>query len=134
MSRSRKIFDDSVIQPPLRYWQVIVRGGLYGLPAIGATALVTAAVSDHDDRTTFIAVVWGLSLIFGTVLLVTGSFLWLCSLGDIRRFRDFRTLKGLFGAVSIGAPIMVRLGSLGLVLAAGATGIVKLVDPTTDFF
>ncbi|MFG2332398.1 DUF6336 family protein [Streptomyces sp. NPDC048604] len=120
--------EDGVLLPRLRFWEVACRGALYGLAANALAALGMAFVTDHNDREEYLAVVSGLGLIAGGALLVIGLFFWGCCLGDIRRWRDLRTITGQTDAVTIMAPSLIRVGVLGLVLFPGPYGLYHLVD------
>ncbi|CAL9660798.1 DUF6336 family protein [Streptomyces sp. enrichment culture] len=48
--------------------------------------------------------------------------------GDIRRCRDWHTVTGQAGPVTVAAPVLVRAGVLALVLCPGAFGLHFLVD------
>ncbi|TQK42296.1 hypothetical protein FBY35_0008 [Streptomyces sp. SLBN-118] len=57
-----------------------------------------------------------------------GGLFWTAYGGDIRRWRDVRTITGQTGCVMIKAPVLVRAGVLALVLFPGALGLYHLVD------
>ncbi|WP_418955325.1 DUF6336 family protein [Streptomyces tritici] len=120
--------EDGVLLPRLRFWEVVRRGALFGLAAEVLAALGMFFVPGHSDREEYLAVVSGLALIAGGLFLVTGLFFWACCVGDVRRWRDLRTITGQTDAVTIMAPSLVRTGVLGLVLFPGPYGLYHLVD------
>ncbi len=83
---------------------------------------------DHEDRETFLAVVGVMSLVLAGINILFGAFYWWACRGDVRRGRDWRTIRGRFGAVGIAAPVMLRLGMLTLVLGPAALGLYDVVD------
>lgn len=101
---------------------------MQGIAAVALLSLGTPFVADHGDRETFLAVVAGFSAILAGVGIVIGAFFWAVCLGDIRRWRDWRTITGRTGGVSIMAPVLVRAGVLAVVLFSGALGLYHLVD------
>ncbi|WP_406858909.1 DUF6336 family protein [Streptomyces sp. HUAS MG47] len=119
---------DGVLLPRLRFWGVAGRGALFGLAANVVAALGMVFVTDHDDREEYLAAVSGIGLLTGAVFLLIGLFFWGSCMGDIRRWRDLRTLTGQTDAVTIVTPALVRVGVLGLVLFPGPYGLYHLVD------
>ncbi|MFF8833464.1 DUF6336 family protein [Streptomyces sp. NPDC015131] len=117
-----------IVRPLLRLRDVAARGALYGLaavPLLGAGALF---VGDHHDRMTFLAVVGGFSASLAAFGIVIGLFFWWACGGDIRRCRDWRTVRSQSASVTVAAPVLLRLGVLALVLFPGAFGLYHLVD------
>ncbi|MFF7858613.1 DUF6336 family protein [Streptomyces sp. NPDC007904] len=53
---------------------------------------------------------------------------WRACEGDIRRCRDWHTVTGQAGPVTVAAPVLLRIGVLALVLIPGAFGLHDLVD------
>lgn len=49
-------------------------------------------------------------------------------MGDIRRCRDWHTVTGKAGPVTVAAPVLLRVGVLALVLFPGVFGLHFLVD------
>ncbi|RST10172.1 hypothetical protein E2C00_18450 [Streptomyces sp. WAC05374] len=120
--------ENEITQPLLRFRDVVARGALYGVAAVPLLGVASLFVADHNDRETFIAVVGGFALSLAAVSSVFGLFLWWASGGDIRRCRDWRTIRGQSESITVAAPVMVRLGVLGLVMFPGAFGLYHLVD------
>ncbi len=112
----------------LGFGRVLVRGALYGLAASAAAGIAALAVAGHQHRLTSLAVIAGVGFVVAAAMLPIGGFFWLCSPGDHRRWRDWRTLQGRYDGVSILGPAMVRLGSLGLVLGAGSLLIYRILN------
>lgn len=126
---SRPVTDeDGVLLPRLRFKDVVARGGVQGVAAVALLCVATPFIADHHDRETFLAVVAGFSMVFAGVGVVIGGFFWTACAGDIRRWRDWRTITGQTGGVMIMAPVLVRSGFLALVLFPGALGLYHLVD------
>lgn len=119
---------DGVRTPRLRLWDVVRRGALYGAGAAAVLCLGALLVVGPDDRATFIGVVGVLSLVAGGMLLASGLFFWLCSRDDIRRWRDWRTVKGQYDSVGVFAPGCLRSGVTLLVIAPAALGLADLID------
>ncbi|WP_063732678.1 DUF6336 family protein [Streptomyces sp. RTd22] len=117
-----------ITQPRLRVRDVLLRGALYGLASIVVLLIAMWCVGDHSDREEFLAVVGGIALVFGGVFVVFGAFLWACCRGDIRRWRDFRSITSEYEGATIMAPAMVRCGVMALVLASAAIGLNGVVD------
>ena len=117
-----------ITQPRLRVRDVLLRGALYGLASIVVLLIAMWRVGDHSDREESLAVVGGIALVFGGVFVVFGAFLWACCGGDIRRWRDFRSLTSQWEGATIMAPAMVRCGVVALVLAPAAIGLYGVVD------
>lgn len=117
-----------IIQPRLRVRDVLLRGALYGLASIVVLLIAMWCVGDHNDREEFLAVVGGIALVFGGVFVVFGAFFWACCGGDIRRWRDFRSITSQWEGATIMAPAMVRCGVMALVLAPAAMGLYDVVD------
>ncbi|MGR3934353.1 DUF6336 family protein [Streptomyces sp. BRA346] len=117
-----------IIEPRLRVRDVLLRGALHGLASIVVLLIAMWCVGDHNDREEFIAVVGGFALVFGGVFVVFGALFWACSGGDIRRWRDFRSITSQWEGITIMAPAMVRCGVMALVLAPAAYWLYGLVD------
>ncbi|HEY9368333.1 DUF6336 family protein [Streptomyces sp.] len=124
--------EDGVLLPRLRFWEVVLRGALYGLAANVVAAVGMFFVPDHSERMSYLAVVSGLGLIWGGGSLLIGLYFWSACMRDVRRWRDLRTITGQTEALTIMAPSLVRLGVLGLVLFPGPYGLYHLVD-AADF-
>ncbi|MGY0061674.1 DUF6336 family protein [Streptomyces sp. LZ34] len=120
--------ESGIIEPRLRLRDVLLRGALYGLAAVPVLMVAMWFVADHHDRMEFLAVAGGLSLVFGGGFLLFGFFFWSVCGGDIRRWRDWRTVTGQTEGVTIVAPAMVRCGVVGLVLAPVAIWLYGVVD------
>ncbi|UYQ65596.1 DUF6336 family protein [Streptomyces peucetius] len=114
--------------PRLRFKDVVVRGAVQGLVAVVLLAVGSLFVADHHGRETFLAVVGGFAMAGSGVGVVFGGLFWAVCGGDVRRWRDWRTITGQTGAVTVMAPALVRLGVLALVLFPGAFGLYHLVD------
>lgn len=125
---SRTTDEDGVRLPRLRLKDVVVRGVLQGVAAVALLCAGTPFVADHRDRETFLAVVAGFSMVGAGMGIVVGAFFWTACAGDLRRWRDWRTITGQTGGVMIMAPVLVRGGVLALVLFPGALGLYHLVD------
>lgn len=119
---------DEIAQPLLRFRDVVARGALYGVVAVPLLGVASLFVADHHDRMTFLAVVGGFAASLAAVGMVFGLLLWWTCGGDIRRCRDWRTVKGQTESVTVAAPVVVRLGVLALVLFPGAVGLYHVVD------
>lgn len=120
--------EDQITQPLLRFRDVVGRGALYGLVAVPLLGVASLFVGDHHDRMTFLAVVGGFAASLAGVGILFGLFFWWACGGDIRRCRDWRTVKGQTESVTVAAPVLLRLGVLALVLFPGAVGLYHLVD------
>ncbi|MFD5337482.1 DUF6336 family protein [Streptomyces hawaiiensis] len=120
--------EDAIIRPLLRIRDVAARGALYGLAAVPLLGVVSLFVGDHHDRTTFLAVAGGFAAAMAVVGILIGLFFWWACGGDIRRCRDWRTVRGQAGPVTVAAPVLLRIGVLALVLFPGAFGLYHLVD------
>ncbi|MEU6260496.1 DUF6336 family protein [Streptomyces sp. NPDC047043] len=120
--------EDGVPVPRLRLWDVVRRGALYGVGAAAAPCVGSLFISGHSERQEFLAVSGGLCLIMGGGLLAIGLFFWMCCGGDIRRWRDWRTVKGQNDAPTVVAPGRVRLGTAAVVASPAAIGMYHLVD------
>ncbi|MEU1662737.1 DUF6336 family protein [Streptomyces sparsogenes] len=120
--------ESGIIQPRLRLRDVLLRGALYGLAAIVVLVIAMLCVGDHHDRMEFLAVAGGLGLVFGGVFLLFGFFFWSVCGGDIRRWRDWRTVTGQTEGVTIMAPALLRCGVVGLVPAPVALWLYGVVD------
>jgi NhaP-type Na+/H+ or K+/H+ antiporter len=119
---------DEIARPLLRLRDVVARGALAGLAAVPLLGALSLCAGDHHDRETFLAVVGGFAASLAGVGILFGLFLWWASQGDIRRCRDWRTVKNQSDAVTVAAPVMLRLGASALVLFPGAVGLYHLVD------
>ncbi|MFD7501110.1 DUF6336 family protein [Streptomyces sp. NPDC059850] len=117
-----------IIEPRLRIRDVLLRGALHGLASIVVLLIAMWCVGDHNDREEFLAVVGGIALVFGGVFALFGAFLWACCRGDIRRWRDVRSVTSQYEGATIMAPAMVRCGVMALVLAPAAMGLYGVVD------
>ncbi|WP_251022026.1 DUF6336 family protein [Streptomyces sp. ISL-10] len=120
--------EDGVRLPRLRFKDVVVRGAVHGIAAVALLAVGCLFVTDHHDRETFLAVVAGFAMVGSGVGIVFGGLFWAACAGDVRRWRDWRTITGQTGGVMITAPALVRMGVLALVLFPGALGLYHLVD------
>ncbi|MET9760059.1 DUF6336 family protein [Streptomyces sp. NPDC006372] len=120
--------EDAVIRPLLRIRDVAARGALYGLAAVPLLGVVSLFVGDHHDRTTFLGVVGLFAAFTAVVGILIGLFFWWACGGDIRRCRDWHTVTGQAGPVTVAAPVLLRIGVLALVLFPGAFGLHHLVD------
>ncbi|MEU4490019.1 DUF6336 family protein [Streptomyces purpurascens] len=120
--------EDAITRPLLRIRDVAARGALYGLAAVPLLGVASLSFGDHHDRTTFLAVAGGFAAAMAAVGILIGLFFWWACGGDIRRCRDWRTVKGQAGPVTVAAPVLLRVGVLALVLCPGAFGLHFLVD------
>jgi hypothetical protein len=120
--------EDAIIRPLLRIRDVAARGALYGLAAVPLSGLTSLFVGDHGDRRTFLAVVGLLAAFIAVVGILLGLFFWWACGGDIRRCRDWHTVTGQAGPITVAAPVLLRVGVLALVLFPGAFGLHFLVD------
>ncbi len=107
---------------------MVLRGALYGVAAVPVAGAGALAVADHESRLSFLAVVGGFALIVGVCWIPVGGFLWFCCRGDIRRWRDWRSLTRHYDGASVMGPALLRVGVLGLVLGGGAWQLYGLVD------
>jgi hypothetical protein len=119
--------DDGVLVPRLRLGNVLLRGLVYGAGGAALSTIGMLFYGDHSDRMDYLAVVGGLSLLAGGGLVI-GLFFWLMCRRDIRRMRDWRTIKGQYDSVNAAAPVLVRLGAFGLVVLAASYGLYDVVD------
>lgn len=120
--------EDVIIRPLLRIRDVAARGALYGLAAVPLLAAASLFVGDHHDRATFLGVVGLFAAFTGVVGILLGLFFWSACGGDIRRCRDWHTVTGQAGPITVAAPVLLRVGVLALVLLPGAFGLHHLVD------
>ncbi|AZQ32401.1 hypothetical protein EJ357_02165 [Streptomyces cyaneochromogenes] len=120
--------DDGVRLPRLRMRDVLARGVLFGLGAVVLVAVVALFVPRHSARLEFLAVTGGLSGAGALVFLLTGFAFWGACAGDVRRFRDWRTITGQPEALTVFAPFSLRVGALAAVLAPAAIGLYTVVD------
>ncbi|MBB6080984.1 DUF6336 family protein [Streptomyces paradoxus] len=118
--------DDRVITPRLRLNGVVWRGALFGLLGTVPLAVTALCIADHHNRQEFLCIVSGLGL-FGACSFVVGARFWWASGGDIRRWRDWRTINGQTAAVTVVGPLAKRLGMLLIVLGVAALGLYHLV-------
>ncbi|MFD6907460.1 DUF6336 family protein [Streptomyces sp. NPDC060077] len=118
---------DGVMLPRLRPAGVARRGVIFGL--LGVVPLMVAALSirDHSDRQDFLAVFSAVGL-FGAIFLVTGAGFWWAGAKDVRRVRDWRTLKTQAASATVVGPLFLRSGLFLLVLGTAAFGLYHLVD------
>ncbi|MFI0820563.1 DUF6336 family protein [Streptomyces sp. NPDC021098] len=117
-----------ITQPRLRVRDVLLRGALYGLASIVVLLIAMWRVGDHSDREEFLAGAGRIALALGGAFVVCGAFLWVCCRGDIRRWRDFRSLTSEYEGATILAPAMSRWGVTALVLGLAAFGLYGVVD------
>ncbi|MDG9711344.1 DUF6336 family protein [Streptomyces sp. DH10] len=120
--------EDAIIRPLLRIREVAAHGALYGLAAVPLLGVASLFVGDHHDRRTFLGVVGLFAVFVAVVGILLGLFFWWTCGGDIRRCRDWRTVRGQAGPVTVAAPVLLRIGVLALVLFPGAFGLHFLVD------
>ncbi|MFC8142919.1 DUF6336 family protein [Streptomyces paradoxus] len=120
--------EDAIIQPLLRIREVVARGALYGLAAVPLLGVASLFFGDHYDRTTFLGVVGLVAAFTAVVGILIGLLFWFACGGDIRRCRDWHTVTGQAGPVTVAAPVLLRIGVLALVLVPGAFGLYHLVD------
>ncbi|MFJ7181134.1 DUF6336 family protein [Streptomyces massasporeus] len=120
--------EDAIIQPLLRIRDVAARGALYGLAAVPLLGVASLFVGDHHDRRTLLGVVGLVAAFIAVVGILIGLFFWWTCGGDIRRCRDWHTVTGQAGSVTVAAPVLLRVGVLALVLFPGAFGLYFLVD------
>ncbi|MBQ1089112.1 DUF6336 family protein [Streptomyces sp. B93] len=113
--------------PRLRPAEVLGRGAAYGLAA-SLTLLISAPLLPPDERPDHLSAISFLALTIGLTLLVIGAFLWWCCLGDIRRFRDWRTLTGQTSGVTVIAPACLRIGGVTLPLSPTALLLTHLTS------
>ncbi|MFB8775010.1 DUF6336 family protein [Streptomyces broussonetiae] len=118
---------DGVRMPHLRLAEVLGRGAAYGLAA-SLTLLLSAPLLPPDDRPDHLSAISFLALTLGLTLLAEGAFPWWCCLGDIRRFRDWRTLTGQTSGVTAIAPACLRLAALTLPLSPTALLLTHLTN------
>jgi hypothetical protein len=120
--------EEAIIRPLLRIRDVAGRGALYGLAAVLLLGVASLFVGDHDGRRTFLGVVGLFAVFMAVVGVLLGLFFWWACGGDIRRCRDWHTVTGQAGPVTVAAPVLLRIGVLALVLIPGAFGLHGLVD------
>jgi hypothetical protein len=120
--------EDAIIRPLLRIRDVAARGVLYGLAAVPLLGVASLFFGAHHDRTTFLAVAGWFAAAMAVVGILIGLFFWWACGGDIRRCRDWRTVRDQAGPVTVPAPVLLRIGVLALVLFPGAFGLHHLVD------
>ena len=119
--------EDAIIRPLLRIRDVAARGALHGLTAVPLFGVASLFFGDHDDRSTFLAVV-GLFIAFIAVVgILLGLFFWWTCGGGIRRCRDWHTVTRQAAPITVAAPVLLRAGVLALVLFPGAFGLHFLV-------
>lgn len=120
--------EDAIIRPLLRIRDVAARGALFGMAALPLLGVASLFVGDHHNRRTFLAVV-GLFAAFTAVMgIPLGLLFWSACGGDIRRCRDWHTVTGQTGPITVAAPVLLRVGVLAVVLCPGAFGLQYLVD------
>ncbi|CAL9348043.1 DUF6336 family protein [Streptomyces sp. enrichment culture] len=119
--------DDGVLVPRMRLGNVLLRGLVYGAGGAVLSAVGMLFFGDHSDRMDYLVAVAALSLVVGGELVI-GLFFWAMCAGDIRRIRDWRTIRGQFDSVNVAAPVLVRLGAFGLVVLAASYGLYHVVD------
>ncbi|MFJ4539883.1 DUF6336 family protein [Streptomyces tibetensis] len=120
--------EDAIIRPLLRIRDVAARGAMYGLAAVALLGVASLFVGDHHDRATFLGVVGLFAAFTAVVGVLLGLFFWWACGGDIRRCREWHTVTGQAGPVTVAAPVLLRVGVLALVLFPGAFGLHHLVD------
>ncbi|KOX02216.1 hypothetical protein ADK65_08510 [Streptomyces sp. NRRL B-1140] len=120
--------EDPIIQPLLRIRDVAARGALYGLAAVPLLGVASLFVGDHNDRRTFLGVVGLLAAFLVGVGILLGLFFWWACRPDIRRCRDWHTVTGQGGPITVAAPVLLRVGVSALVLLPGAFGLHFLVE------
>ncbi|MEU9631635.1 DUF6336 family protein [Streptomyces luteogriseus] len=120
--------EDAIIRPLLRIRDVAARGALYGLAAVPLLGVASLLFGDHDDRRTFLGVVGLFAAFTAVVGVFLGLFFWWACEGDLRRCRDWHTVTGQAGPITVAAPVLLRVGVLALVLFPGAFGLHFLVD------
>ncbi|MEU1107103.1 DUF6336 family protein [Streptomyces tibetensis] len=120
--------DNAIIRPLLRIRDVAARGALFGLATVPLLGVASLFLGDHHDRTTFLGVVGLFAAFTAVVGILVGLFFWWACGGDIRRCRDWHTVTGQAGPVTVAAPVLLRIGVLALVLFPGAFGLHHLVD------
>ncbi|MFH8498870.1 DUF6336 family protein [Streptomyces coeruleorubidus] len=120
--------EDAIIRPLLRIRDVAARGALYGLAAVPLLGMASLFVGDHHDRRTFLGVVGLVAAFMAVVGILLGLVFWSACGGDIRRCRDWHTVTGQAGPITVAAPVLLRVGVLALVLFPGAFGLHYLVD------
>ncbi|MDG9711391.1 DUF6336 family protein [Streptomyces sp. DH10] len=101
---------------------------MYGLAAVPLLGMASLFVGDHHDRRTFLGVVGLFAVFMAVVGILLGLFFWWTCGGDIRRCRDWHTVTGQAGPITVAAPVLLRVGVLALVLCPGAFGLHFLVD------
>lgn len=120
--------EDAITRPMLRIRDVAARGALYGLAAVPLLGMASLFVGDHHDRRTFLGVVGLVAAFIAVVGILLGLVFWSACGGDIRRCRDWHTVTGQAGPITVAAPVLLRVGALALVLCPGAFGLHFLVD------
>nr|WP_272923045.1 DUF6336 family protein [Streptomyces sp. SID5464] len=81
----------------------------------------------HGGRRMFLAVVGLCAAFIAVVGTLPGLFLWWFRGGEVRRCCDWRTVRGRAGPLSVGAPVLMRVGVPALVLFPGVFGLHYLV-------
>ncbi|WP_436778156.1 DUF6336 family protein [Yinghuangia sp. YIM S09857] len=119
--------EDGVLEPRLTLGAVTVRGALYGLVLLVLTVSWAFLTQEHDTRVDILAVGTFLGLIGGGVVLLCGLFFWLCSFGDVRRWRDIPSMRNQHDAVAVIGPAFARVGVLLLVPTPACYGLGELV-------
>jgi hypothetical protein len=118
---------EGVLVPRLRLGNVLLRGAMFGVVGAVALAMAMLFIGDHSERMDFLIGAGVLSFILGGQL-VFGLWFWPLCRDDIRRVRDWRTIKSQFESVNVTAPVLVRLGTTGVVVLAASFGLYHLVD------
>ena len=124
--------EDGVLEPRLRLGEVVWRGAAYGVGAASCVVVAAFLFQEHDDRIDLLEATTFLGLLAGTVILLNGLFFWVCSSGEILRWRDFFTTSGPHEVVSVAAPSLVRAGTFLLVPAPVAFGLGELVASSAN--
>jgi hypothetical protein len=118
---------DGVMLPRLRPAGVVRRGVTFGLLGVVPLVVVVLSIGDHSDRQDFLAV-FSMAGLLGAIFLVIGAGFWWASAQDVRRLRDWSTLKTQADSITIVGPLFLRSGLCLLVLGAAALGLYHLVD------
>lgn len=84
---------------------------MQGIAAVAPLFVGVFFVVDHHGRATALTAVAGFSAVFAGVGIVFGAFSWTACAGDIRRWRDGRTITGRTGGDMFMAPVLVRSAS-----------------------
>ncbi|WP_193515059.1 DUF6336 family protein, partial [Streptomyces griseoloalbus] len=118
---------NGVMLPRLRPAGVVRRGVIFGLLGVVPLVVVVFSIGDHSDRQDFLAV-FSMAGLLGAIFLVIGVGFWWASSQDVRRLRDWSTLKTQADSITVVGPLFLRSGLFLLVLGAAALGLYHLVD------